>query len=301
MRGGDLIAPFHGARRRLDDLAREQAECDAITGPMSLSRRTALAVKGRALAYASVMPKGAFLCGRTAAAIRALPVRHGEELEFGVLAPQRAPRASGIRGRKIEPHLVGLEVFDGLPISTPATTWAMLGRDLSLRELIVLADAMLFIPRDSFARRHPELAIATRDELQAALDAGRRAGIARLTQALALSVTGSASPLETDYRLDAAAAGLPVPALDVEIRDERGRLLGVSEIVYEKYRVAVEIEGDHHRTSVAQWNRDIDKVRAYMNAGWHVERLTGAHVRRQRNGVAIVREALVRRGWRPGR
>ena len=62
---------------------------------------------------------------------------------------------------------------------------------------------------------------------------------------------GGMSPLETDVRLDAAAAGLPEPLLDAEIRDERGCLVGVADAAYRAERVLVEVEGDHHRVSAA--------------------------------------------------
>lgn len=109
---------------------------------------------------------------------------------------------------------------------------------------------------------------------------------------------GADSPPETEFRLDAAAAGLPHPQLDVEIRDRTGRLLGISEFLYPEQRVVVEIEGDHHRTSRRQWERDIEKYRNYATIGIEVVRLTAGH-RRAGAAVAIVRDVLTRRGWHP--
>ena len=95
-------------------------------------------------------------------------------------------------------------------------------------------------------------------------------------------------------------AGLPEPELDVEIRDASGSLCGITEIVYRKYRTLVEIEGDHHRTDQQQWDRDIEKYAAYVAEGWEVVRLTSRHIRGSHpRAVAIVREVLKRRGWRP--
>jgi len=99
--------------------------------------------------------------------------------------------------------------------------------------------------------------------------------------------------------LDAEDARLPEPELDFEIRDARGRRLGISEFAYPQYKVVVEIEGDHHRTSKSQWNRDLGKYRDYANAGWEVVRLTHDNVRVQHNAARLVREVLVRRGWQP--
>lgn len=100
--------------------------------------------------------------------------------------------------------------------------------------------------------------------------------------------------------MDAATDGLPDPVLDVEIRNSRGRLLGVTEIAYPEFRVLVEVEGDHHRVSRDQWNRDIDKYAAYVAEGYEVVRLTSAHIRGEHpTATAVVREVLSRHGWRP--
>lgn len=305
MRANDLTAPFHGARRTVAGIHAEKRDADVDEAPLALSRMVARSIRSRALSYREVMAPGMFLCGFTAAALREYPVGTGTELdadmqlEVAAFAPGRAPRGRGIRGRKVAPHLAEVVDLDGLPATTPATTWAMLGRDLSVRKLIILADAILRVPRDSRGRLHPEQAGATREAMQAAIDAGRRVGIDRLREALPQARTGSASPLETEYRLDADFAGLPAPELDVEIRDTYGNLLGISEIVYSRYRVVVEIEGDHHRTSRRQWNRDLQKYRDYANAGWTVVRITASDIRHTRTATDVVRTALIRRGWRP--
>ncbi len=243
------------------------------------------------------MVKHAFFVGRTAAGFWQLPVDCSGDLEVGVVAPNRAPRRSGIAGRQVAPTLATLRTIDGIAVTSPASTWAMLAPDLSVRELVHVADALVRIPRDRFARRRQDLALCTVEQLHAAVDAGRRNGVARLREAIKSVRVGSASPLESDYRLDAAAAGLPEPALDVEIRDSHGRLLGITEIVYREFRVLVEIEGDHHRTSREQWSRDIEKYAAYTAEGYEVVRLTSAHIRGARPTAAeTVRAALIRHG-----
>ena len=155
----------------------------------------------------------------------------------------------------------------------------MLGRELSMRELVVVGDAIVKIPRDHRGRLQPEQQLATIEQLRRAVKAGHRRGVAKLREALAHIRVGSSSPLETEYRLDAAAAGLPEPELDVEIRDAGGSLCGITEVVYPEYRTLVEIEGDHHRTDQQQWDRDIEKYAAYVAAGWEVVRLTSRHIR----------------------
>lgn len=299
LRAKDLASPFHGSRRRKDDIEREARELEKEE-PLARTRAAQQRVRSQSQSYLPVMTPGGFVCGLSAAVLHGYPVSEPSDLAIGVIAPRRAPRGNGVTGRKVEPHLVEVEILDGIPVTTPATTWAMLGRDLNERRLTILADAIIRVPRDRFAVLHPELAGATIDQLQSALDAGRRVGLPRLRAALERARVGSASPLETEYRLDAEDAGLPEPELDFEVRSTNGRLLGISEIAYPEFRLVVEVEGDHHRTSKTQWNRDIEKYRDYANAGWEVLRLTSAHIRTQHSAAATVRTALWRRGWRPG-
>lgn len=299
MRAKDLAAPFHGARRTLADIAVEAAEIEADLLPDARTRAKIRRMRSKALSFLKVAPPGAFICGLSAAVLRGYPVDPSDDLDVGVVSPRRAPRGRGVSGRRMEAHLVDVEVVDGIPVATPATTWAMLGRELSVRELIILGDAIVRIPRDDRGMLRPERAGATVEQLEQTIAAGRRVGVKKLRAAIDRIRSGSASPLETRYRLDAEDGGLPEPELDVEIRDSRGRRLGISEFAYPRYRVVVEVEGDHHRTSKSQWNRDLQKYRDYAAAGWEVVRLTYADIRVRRTAVGIMRDVLRRHGWRP--
>jgi hypothetical protein len=291
LQASDLDAPFHGVRQMAEDAA-----SDDDPSIDDIARRSE---QRKIQAYASVMRPHAFLAGRTAGVHLGLSVGPGSLLEVGALAPAHAPRGRGIRGIKIAPHLVNVREHAGVRTADAASTWAMLGGELSIRERVALGDQVVRIPRDRRGTLMPGGQLGTIADLTKMVAAGRRRGIARLREALPLIRVGSASPLETDFRLDAATAGLPAPELDVEIRDERGTLLGITEIVFPGYRTAVEIEGDHHRTDREQWNRDIDKYASYAAQGWEVVRLTSAHVRgADRRGVGIVQSVLQRRGWR---
>ena len=292
LQASDLDAPFHGVRQTLDD-----PELDLDLSIDDIARRRE---QRKIQAYATAMRPHVFLAGRSAAVHLGLSVNPGARLEVAVLAPARAPRARGIRGIKVAPQLANVHVHAGIRTTDAASTWAMLASELNVRELVALGDQIVRIPRDRRGRLVPRDRLGTIDDLTAVASAGRRRGVGRLVEALPLVREGSASPLETEFRLDAAAGGLPIPELDVEIRDGRGVLLGITEFVFREYRTVVEIEGDHHRTDRAQWNRDIEKYAAYSAEGWEVVRLTSAHVRSaDRRGVAIVRSVLQRRGWHP--
>ena len=247
--------------------------------------------------FATVMEDGTFFAGRTALYAYGAPIDPGELLQIGCFAPRRAPKRRGIEGRQIAAHLAGVRTFKGMPLASPASAWAMLASTLEVRELIIIGDALVQIPRDERGRQQPERVLATIAQLRAAADAGPRPGRPKLLAALEHIRVGSSSPLETEYRIDAASAGLPDAHLDVQINDERGRRIGISEFVYPDHRVIVEVEGDHHRTSRAQWRRDIAKYEAYKAAGWDVVRVTSSHIRGSYEAVLIVGAALRRHGW----
>ncbi|MGQ3199587.1 hypothetical protein [Microbacterium aurantiacum] len=292
LRARDLSAPFRGVRAVTD------AEPPAsVTDPLWRQRTIRERTRRLAVAYAQIMPAHAVFAGRTAAVLLGGPVDPGADLVVAVPDPVRAPRRRGSRGVKVSRDLARIATVDDLPVTDPPSTWSMLGAELDVRELVILGDAFVRVPRDSVGSQMPHARLATIDDLRASLTAGRRIGARKLRTALELIREGSASPLETDYRLDAAAAGLPDADLDVEVCDRQGRLVGISEFVYPTYRTIVEIEGDHHRVDRAQWDRDIEKYAAYSALGWEVVRLTARHVRHRRTAVAIVDDVLRRRGW----
>ncbi|GGD75791.1 hypothetical protein [Microbacterium murale] len=300
MRAKDLTIPFRGTRRTAEFITQRSIEASRDDAAYAHFRRARKEHADDARVYSEIMPPGSFYCAATAAIVGyALPLKTPTALAVAVFAPQRAPRAKGVKGRKVAPHLVTITEIDGLRMTTPTSTWAMLARDLTLRELVEIGDAIVQVPRDDFGRQHPELSHGTIADLAAEVSCGPRPpSTGKLREALELICVGSSSVLETDFRLDAASAGLPEPVLDMEIRDDRRRLLGISELVYPQYRIVVEIEGDHHRTSRKQWNRDLDKYNDYAEAGWEVVRLTSLHVNgSRRDGVGRVAAALRRRGW----
>lgn len=313
LRARDLEIPFRGSRMlkvlgSTSPLARAEEE-SLDRSPRALEAEHALErFRGRALAYASIMPGHSLFIGVTAAVFLEVPVplrtrawdatgdRH---LDVGVFAPYRASRAAGVRGAQLAPKLVSVRELGGIRLSSPASTWAMLGMELTVDELVVAGDAIVRIPRQSNGRRgDPGLALATVAQLAAAVSAGRRRGAVVLREALTLIRVGSASPPETDLRLALLRDGLPEPVLDFDVVGEEGELIGYTELAYPQWRVLIEYEGDHHRTSRKQWNRDIEKHARCVALGWTVLRITSAHLYPSpAPAVARIRVALERTGW----
>jgi hypothetical protein len=316
LRNRDLIVPFRGARMidlgPAEDTTHDDnpvaAEAAALRGD----------IRRRARAYATVAPAHAFFYGPTAAVIWDLPVPirvlRGDafdskgglapgcarDLDAAVLAPRRASRASGIRGRKIHPALTSVRERDGLRVASPASVWAQLASWMSVDELVEVGDAIVHEPRMRGMQRAPSgSGLATLEHLATALGAGRPTGAAKLREALPLVRIGSSSPAETRFRLALIRCGLPEPQLDVDVFAMDGRPIGYTELAYVDHRILIEYEGDHHRTNREQWQRDIEKHAACVSAGWTVVRITSLDVRRGSTaGVDRVRDALCRAGWR---
>ncbi|WP_395244529.1 DUF559 domain-containing protein [Agromyces sp. MMS24-K17] len=209
-----------------------------------------------------------------------------------MIAPAAVPRGRGVIGHRTTPgRVIPVSIF-GLPTVSPEDAWCQLAGTLGVRELVVAADSLL-------RRQAP---ISDREALAAAMErhAGCR-GHRRLGAAFGLARPGTDSVPETELRLDLIAHGLPEPAVNATILDRHGRRIAIGDLVYARYRVLVEYDGEQHRTDDRQFGRDVNRLDDLARAGWRVIRFTKQHRGRARIGrIARVREALVEAGWRPG-
>lgn len=269
----DIDSPFRQVYRRTNNGAREQP-LEGAHAPLEWRR----AHLRRAEAFARLMHgRPWFFRGVTAALLWGIPVPRGDDaLEVAVHAPLRPPRRRGIRAVQVRPALAEIRELRGMRLTSPASTWAMLGSTLSLRDAVACGDAIVHRDRVPGTNRLKQSPLATVEELRAEIRKGRRRGIDSLREAVTLIRTGSASPPETHTRLLLSDAGLPEPELDFDVFDQQGRLLGCSEIAFPEFRVATEYESEHHRVDRRQWNRDIDKYQHYSDAGWEVVRVTSS-------------------------
>ncbi|MBD3940708.1 DUF559 domain-containing protein [Microbacterium sp. NEAU-LLC] len=221
----------------------------------------------------------------TAAVIWGLPLPGWlllKGVEPHVSCPGRATRMAGAVGHQIRDDMV--TVVDhpdlGVRVTDPATTWAMLAGVLTnLYDVVAIADAVVRTPRIPGPRgrveRPPWGSVA---DLTAAVQAGRRVGADRLREALPLVRAGATSRPETWTRLVLRDAGLPEPELDVDIYDTKGEFVGCVDLVYRGARIAIEYEGDQHRTDRAQWQRDLEKHERLADLGWRVVRVPSEQV-----------------------
>lgn len=174
----------------------------------------------------------------------------------------------------------------GLRVSTPARMWVELATLVGLVDLVVAGDHVL---------RH-RLATATTLAGEVELARSRPA-----QAALRLVRERVDSPMETRVRLLLTLAGLPEPAVNLEIRNPvDGMLLRRHDLAYEASRLAIEYDGRHHIRREQQWERDLARREESESDGWRVIVLTAADIYRDPGGtVERVWRALVDRG-QPG-
>ena len=123
-------------------------------------------------------------------------------------------------------------------------------------------------------------------------------GLRRLKDVLPLVDGGAASPRESWLRLLLIDAGLPTPTTQIPVNDG-WRLAGVLDMGWEDYMVAVEYDGDQHRTDRRQFVRDIERLAKMQDQGWIIIRVVAEH--RPDDIIRRVNQALMRRGYRRGR
>ncbi|KUI23987.1 hypothetical protein AU196_09520 [Mycobacterium sp. IS-1742] len=151
--------------------------------------------------------------------------------------------------------------FGRMPVTTCVRTAFDLGRRLPRDDAVARLDALMWAQRfsvddvRSLARRYP-----------------RARGSKRLRVALPLIDAGAASPKETWLRLLLIDNGYDSLITQIPVFDHLG-LIGVADMGWPELRIAVEYDGDYHRTSRRRYVMDQRKLRRLAAQGWIVVRV----------------------------
>jgi len=172
------------------------------------------------------------------------------------------------------------EWIDGVVVTAPART----ALDLACWYPMTTAVAAI----DALAR--PTDVKAADAELLAERYRGRR-GIERARASLDLVDAGAQSPKETWLRLVLVQAGLPRPQTQIPVVDELGSAFAYLDMGWEDVKVALEYDGDQHRSDHSQFAWDITRLERLQRRGWIVVRVIAGDrpadiVRRARNALA---------------
>ena len=226
-----------------------------------------------------------------------LPPFRNEPLHVSAVRPARAPRRVGVVGHHAA---AGTTVVSraGFATSDAVTTWLSLSSLLALDDLVVAADHLVLDPYQLDPRDiRPFTSI---DALRGGLERFHGRGARRAAAALELVRQGAESRPETLLRLLLQRAGLPEPGANCDVWDDAGRWLGRADLVYAAFRTVVEYDGDQHRSSTAQYEKDIIRWEGFIDAGWSVIKVrAGGLFRTPDATVQRVRTALIAGGWRP--
>jgi hypothetical protein len=272
LRSSDLVAPFPGVRCVPAHSNGLEDRCDA---------------------YAVKMRAGDFFSHRTAAALHGLPLpRAGDDgrIHVSVFTPVQAAGGRGVHGHQMLCGSALVVLLRGKPVSSAADAWSQLAGQVTLDELVAVADSLLCgkVPKASVV----DLTTA------AARRAGRR-GTGMLREAMSLMRIGAESPKETELRLLLQRAGLPEPELNIDIFDDRGGWLARGDLAYPQFKVLVEYDGMQHGTDRRQFVRDVERLEDLTRAGWRINRVMNEHLIRDPGGVIRrVSQSLRARGWR---
>ncbi len=103
--------------------------------------------------------------------------------------------------------------------------------------------------------------------------------IRRARHALTLVDAGSESPRETWLRLLLIQAGYPPPQTQIPVYGPYGELVGIVDMGWEDIKIALEYEGEHHRTNSRVFNNDIARHETMTtDLDWIAIRVTAADV-----------------------
>ncbi|MDT5166234.1 MAG: hypothetical protein QOC88_3128 [Mycobacterium sp.] len=154
-------------------------------------------------------------------------------------------------------------LVDGMRLTTPARTALDLARRYSLNDAVAAVDALA---------QAVELKSV---EIELLLDRYRgRRGMKGAAAALELIDGGAQSPKETWLRLLLLNAGFPRPQTQIAVRNEWGWVDAYLDMGWEDIKVAVEYDGDQHRSSRYQYVKDIRRLEMLdQRYGWLVVRV----------------------------
>ena len=179
------------------------------------------------------------------------------------------------------------QTIDGRVVTTPERTAFDVGRRGAVHSAVARLDAL--------ARAR---GFKVDDVLRVAKCHPRSPGLRRLEAALDLVDPGSQSPRESYLRLLLIDAGLPRPQTQMPVSGVDGMPVAYLDLGWEEHMVAVEYDGDQHRTDRRQYVKDIRRLEMLERMGWIVVRVVAED--RPAAVVTRVRAALAESSVRSG-
>ncbi|BBX91031.1 DUF559 domain-containing protein [Mycolicibacterium boenickei] len=172
----------------------------------------------------------------------------------------RSPRGVRTSAMNLPPNETGQACE--LPVTTPARTAFDIGRTPGIGRAVARLDS-LARATDLKARDVEEVAAQHR---------GAR-GLRQLERVLPMVDAGSQSPKETWLRLLLINDGLPRPQTQIPVVGAKGCPFAYLDLGWPQWMVAVEYDGDQHRSDRAQYVKDIRRTAELERMGWIIVRV----------------------------
>lgn len=229
-------------------------------------------------AFLAVLPAETAVDGVTAL--------HHWGVEVGEVTPYRYVTTAVYRSKRAAVRVRRVSELPACRGSVVAPVAALVAAkcELGLRDLVVAGDWLVRAERASLDE--------VRDGLQGATGQHSR----RAHRAGELVRQGAESPRETRLRLLVVLSGLPEPECNVELGDEWFFIARV-DLYLRAWNIALEYEGDHHRTDARTYGNDLHRYERLAAAGVLAVRVSKEHLRRPRDVVHRIYAALVSRGY----
>ncbi|MEM6105098.1 hypothetical protein AAHS21_02365 [Mycobacterium sp. 050272] len=154
------------------------------------------------------------------------------------------------------------QMIAGIPVTTPERTAFDIGRRGAVHSAIARLDAL--------ARA---TGFKIDDVLRVAENHPRSPGLRRLETALELVDPGAQSPRESYLRLLLIDAGLPRPQTQIPVLGVGNLPVAYLDMGWPEWMVAVEYDGDQHRTDRRQYVKDIRRIEMLEEMGWVIVRV----------------------------
>jgi len=175
-----------------------------------------------------------------------------------------------------------VDIVDGTAVTTPARTALDLACWYPTTTAVAALDDLVRVTE----LKMPDV------ELLTARYRGRR-GIERARASLNLVDAGAQSPKETWLRLVLVRAGLPRPQTQIPVYDDFGDAIAYLDMGWEDVKVAVEYDGEQHRSDRRQYTWDVRRSEMIERRGSILVRVVAGD--RPAEIVRRVRAARARR------
>jgi very-short-patch-repair endonuclease len=267
LRGSDLLNPFQG-----------------VLIPVKLDITFLLLCR----ALLERLPDGAFFCGITAARIIGMPLpakmQDSSTFEIGVMAPLSPPSGRGIRGHMLRVDASAIQVWNGLPITSPEQTWCDLSALLHMADLIAAGDYLIHWDSPMTSAERLDDAVRRR---------GRHRGVISLRAAVGQLDERSESPQESKLRVIISHAGLRGLSANFPITTSGGFNYR-ADLAFPERKLILEYQSAFHETP-DRFRSDMTRISRLETDGWKVMQINKDDMDRPMELVSRVRRALASR------